>query len=92
MVYTRENCVGCHQGQAVHGEAEPVDDQTCHACHLTADGQNKLLGIMHPQAQMESQPGVFAAAVTYQVVLITMVLGGFRWLMRRFLNVFKGKE
>ena len=92
QVYTRENCVGCHQGRAAHGETEPIDGQNCYTCHLDEDGHNKLWGVMHPEAQVETQPGVFTAAVTYQVVLFTMVFGGFRWLVRRFSKVDKGKE
>jgi hypothetical protein len=92
LVYTRENCLGCHQGRAAHGETEPVYNQNCYTCHLDDDGRNKLWGVMHPEAQMERQPGVFTAAVTYQVVLIAMVFGGFRWLIRRFSKNTKGKE
>ena len=90
--YTRENCLGCHQGRAAHGETDPVDDQNCYTCHLDDDGHNKLWGVMHPDAHLENQPGVFTASVTYQLVLITMLFGGFRWLMRRFSSVSKGKE
>ena len=90
--YTRENCLGCHQGRAAHGETEPVDDQNCFTCHLDDDGQNKLWGVIHPQAQMAHQPGVFAAAVTYQLVLIAIVFSGLRWLIRRFSTNTKGKE
>ena len=92
QVYTRENCLGCHQGRAAHGETDPVDDQNCHTCHLDDEGQSKLWGVMHPEAQIKNQPRVFAAAVTYQLVLIIMVFCGFRWLMRCFTKVSKRKE
>jgi hypothetical protein len=84
QIYTGENCLGCHQGQAAHGETAPINDQNCHTCHFDDDGQNKLWGVIHPDAQLETQPGVFAAAVTYQLVLATMVFGGFCWLIRHF--------
>ena len=83
-IYVSENCLGCHQGQAAHGETEPINDQNCYTCHLDGDGQNKLWGVIHPGAQLETQPGVFAAAVTYQLILVIMVFCGFRWLVRHF--------
>ncbi len=84
QVYTRKNCLGCHQGKAAHGETDPVNDQNCHACHLDDDGKNKLWGAMHPDATLDTQPGVFTAAFTYQLALVIMVFGGFRWLVRYF--------
>jgi len=92
QIYIKGNCLGCHQGQAAHGETEPINDQNCHACHLEDDGQNKLCGIIHSDAQIKTQPGVFAAAVTYQLALVIMVFGGFRWLVRCFSKVSRGKE
>lgn len=92
LVYTRENCLGCHQGRAVHGETEPVDGQNCYTCHLDGDGRNKLWGVMHPEVQPQKQPGVFAAIVTYQFVLVMMIFGGFFWLVHFFSNVSKRKE
>jgi hypothetical protein len=84
LVYTRENCLGCHQGKAAHGEEAFLNDQNCHICHLDDDGRNQLLGVMHPDATLNTQPGVFAAAFTYQLALAVMVWGGFRWLVRYF--------
>lgn len=92
QVYTQKNCLGCHQGSAAHGEAEPVNDQNCATCHLNGDGQNQLWGVMHPEATLARQPGVFVAAVTYQLALAILVLGGFRWLVRFFSKVSKRKE
>ncbi|MEN8245292.1 MAG: hypothetical protein ABFS43_10370 [Thermodesulfobacteriota bacterium] len=92
QVYERENCLGCHQGRAAHGETEPVDDQNCHTCHLDDDGQNKLWGVVHPEARLASQPGVFAAACTYQLVLVILVFSGIRWLVRHFSRVSKRKD
>ena len=92
QIYTRRNCLGCHQGKAAHGEPDPISEQNCHSCHLKEDGKNKLLGVMHPDANPETQPGVFVAAVTYQVALVIMVFGGFGWLVRRFAKVAKRKE
>jgi len=92
QVYSRKNCMGCHQGTAAHGEPDPINELNCHVCHLTGEGKNKLWGVMHPDAQMETQPGVFAASVTYQLILVILVLGGFRRLVRYFSKPAKGKD
>lgn len=82
--YSRTNCLGCHQGQAAHGSKEPINDQTCFTCHLTPDGQNKLLGYIHSKADARHQPGVMAAATIYQVVMGVLVLGGFAFFIGKF--------
>lgn len=84
FVYTRQNCLGCHQGKAAHGETAPVNDQNCHVCHLGDDGKHKLLGVIHPDAKLATQPGVFTAAFAYQLALFIMVISGFRRLVRYF--------
>jgi hypothetical protein len=81
--YDRTNCLGCHQGMGAHGEQEPINDQTCFTCHLTPDGQNKLLGYIHSKADARRQPGVMAAATIYQVVMGVLVLGGFAFFIRK---------
>ena len=68
---------------AAHGEQEPINDQTCFTCHLTPDGQNKLLGYIHSKADARRQPGVMAAATIYQVVMGVLVLGGFAFFIRK---------
>ena len=83
QVYDRTNCLGCHQGQAAHGESEPISDQTCFTCHVSLDGQNKLLGYIHSKADARRQPGVLAAATIYQVVMGVFVLGGFAFFIRK---------
>jgi len=45
--YNMGMCVGCHQGQAAHGETEPVSDQNCHRCHGPLAKHAMLLGYMH---------------------------------------------
>ncbi|MCG6911688.1 MAG: hypothetical protein LJE94_16420 [Deltaproteobacteria bacterium] len=92
QVYDMDNCLGCHQGRAAHGETDPLNDQKCHTCHLDKDGKNKLWGVMHPEVRWDKQPGVTVAAVGYQLSLLVLVIGGFRWLVRRFSRVSKRKE
>ena len=83
QVYDRANCLGCHQGQAAHGESDPISDQTCFKCHVSLDGQNKLLGYIHSKADARRQPGVMAAASIYQVFLGVLILGGFAFFIRK---------
>jgi nitrate/TMAO reductase-like tetraheme cytochrome c subunit len=83
QVYDRTNCLGCHQGMGAHGEQETIDDQTCFTCHVSLDGQNKLLGYIHSKADARGQPGVMAAASIYQVFLGILLLGGFAFFIRK---------
>jgi hypothetical protein len=90
--YERTNCLGCHQGQAAHGEDEPLDEQDCHKCHRQEDGRGELLGYIHARADFRKQPAVFAAAVAYQFALGALVVGGLRFLYRRFSRKSNGRK
>jgi hypothetical protein len=81
--YSDINCIGCHQGNAAHGETRPMDDQDCYRCHITPQGDSLLYGYFHPQADAEKQPTVFAAAMIYQFCLAFLVWRGVRFLIRK---------
>jgi hypothetical protein len=82
--YSLDNCVGCHQGRGVHGQAELVNDQDCYKCHLSLEGKSLLYGYIHPKADDAKQPGIFIAASAYQVSLVLLVWGGLVFVIRKF--------
>lgn len=83
--YDRGNCVGCHQGRAVHGEEGQIDKQQCNKCHLTSkDAAGAMLGYIHPVANSAKQPAIFASAVIYQLFAVSLLVGGVRFYIRRF--------
>ena len=78
--YNKENCLGCHQGAAAHGESSPIDEQNCYKCHLSPDKAGAMWGYMHPKPDVKTQPTVFAAASIYQVFFalgLIVLLGKF---------------
>lgn len=81
--YERTNCIGCHQGMAVHGEEEPVDDQVCHTCHIPGGGRSGLWGTIHPKADIKTQPGTFIAAVISPALIIALLGGAMGVWLRR---------
>ena len=83
LSHSRSNCTGCHQGKAAHGQTGPIGPDPCQRCHMTDAGTNRLMGAVHPSADADAQPGVFAAAVAYQAALAALTLGGFCWFIRR---------
>jgi hypothetical protein len=88
--YSIENCLGCHQGQAVHGEKELINEATCQRCHLDAQGKNPMLGFMHPKAGPTRQAGVFAVAIVYQFVMLFFVVGAIFMFIRKFTGTKRG--
>ena len=68
--YEKENCLGCHQGAGAHGGPEPINDQNCHQCHLEPQADGAMWGYIHPAADRDKQPAVFAAASVYQVFVV----------------------
>ncbi|MEN6440347.1 MAG: hypothetical protein ABFD97_17370 [Syntrophobacter sp.] len=83
--YDRGNCVGCHQGRAAHGEEGQVDKQQCYKCHFSLkDARSPLMGYIHPVADSARQPAIFASAVIYQLFVVSLLVGGVRFYIRRF--------
>lgn len=80
--YEKDNCLGCHQGAAAHGEPEPIDAQDCYKCHRDAQADGAMWGVMHPTADSSAQPAIFAAASIYQVFVII----GLVFVLRTLLN------
>ncbi|MCP4750415.1 MAG: hypothetical protein GY866_05955 [Proteobacteria bacterium] len=82
--YGSDDCLGCHQGRAAHGETEILVQAKCSGCHTTPDGKNALWGTMHPKADPDTQPGVYAVAIMYQMGIVLLLWGGFRRIVGRF--------
>jgi hypothetical protein len=83
QAYERTQCLGCHQGAGAHGESDPLNDQTCYRCH-PADGEGGgLWGKMHPVADRDSEPLIFAAAGLYQVAVVGGLLALFFQIIKR---------
>jgi hypothetical protein len=85
-VYARDNCIGCHQGLAAHGEKGVIDGQNCYRCHQS------MMGYMHPKADREKSPSLFAAAIIYQMLLAVLLPGGCAFYLNRFSGIKKGKR
>lgn len=88
--YMRDNCIGCHRGLAVHGDEEAYDDQGCYRCH-NPRGETHLWGNIHPKASLKEQPGVFAAAIVYQLALVFLLLSGLRFVIGKIARIGKGR-
>jgi hypothetical protein len=81
--YESGNCLGCHQEKAAHGEGKPINDQQCYTCHFDSQGQDALWGNIHVKATKE-HPSIFAAATLYQLFVVALLWGGFRYYTRKF--------
>ncbi len=81
--YGKYDCIGCHQGQAVHGQSGKINDDTCQKCHMDSDGKNALMGVMHPRAHAVEQSAVFTSAMIYQIFVVVLILGGMRFYIRK---------
>jgi hypothetical protein len=81
--YDKDNCLGCHQGMAAHGEEEPINDQGCYKCHLYQKGQSRLWGYFHTRADINKRPAIFMSAIIYLLFLGFLLWGGFRFYIRK---------
>ena len=82
--YSKSNCLECHQGKATHGGEELIREATCYLCHFDVEGQKAIMGFIHPRADLDRQPGVFAVAIIYQIFIILLIVGGIVFFIRKF--------
>jgi hypothetical protein len=85
--YDKNNCIGCHQGKAVHGENTLINQEECYKCH-SAMANRQVMGYIHANANLKRQPVVFAAGLIY--VLFFLFL--FWWGARRHLHRVREKR
>ena len=60
-VVGKNMCVACHQGEAAHGESEPINDQRCGTCHRPLGRYSSKLGYIHMGAAWNHNPLNFVA-------------------------------
>jgi len=82
--YAVDNCLGCHEGKAAHGEEKPVDSQDCYKCHLFPNGQSRLAGYIHLDAHPDKHPGMFTIAILYLFLILVFLFGGFVFYTQKF--------
>lgn len=88
MRVDRGMCVGCHQGQAAHGEDGIINDQNCYKCHSSADSRGGVLGYIHSYADRQDRPVNVVAGCLSLIALIGVIF----ILVRGFSGFFsKGK-
>lgn len=92
QAYEKRNCIGCHQGEAAHGGQEPINDQGCYECHLSKNGNSALWGYIHPKADLNEQPVIFAAAALYQISMVALMYGLLKFLFGKFYRRTKRRE
>ena len=92
VAFQDTNCLGCHQGQAAHGEGQPINNQSCYKCHQPVQGKSPLWGSMHPQADWDRQPALFAAAVADQAGLGLLGAGVLLVIARRFIQKIRRRR
>jgi hypothetical protein len=90
--YNRYNCIGCHQGRAVHGEKGPLTGQNCYICHMPLTDQGRVMGYIHPRADLKNQPAVFAASTLYPVFAVFLLGYVLRFIILRVLKKPSGQR
>jgi hypothetical protein len=74
MAADRTMCIGCHQGQAAHGEKVPVTNQNCYKCHSPLDEKSVLFGYIH-YADWRNRPvGITALCISLAGIVGAILL------------------
>ncbi len=79
-----KDCLGCHQGQAAHGEKMPLNKKGCRKCHFPDEGQAGLMGDIHPKSDNKKDTLYIIAGAVYGVAVALLLIGGCCFYTRRF--------
>ncbi|MBT3257323.1 MAG: hypothetical protein HN366_12835 [Deltaproteobacteria bacterium] len=82
--YDEEDCLGCHQGKAAHGEETPLNKRDCRKCHFSTDDRIGVVGNIHPKSKGKKDTIDIIAGAVYGVVAALLLMGGCRFYTRRF--------
>lgn len=80
--YSRQDCLGCHQGRAVHGESGPINAADCFRCHMAEDGSHALMGVVHPRAG--GQWPIVWGGLVYLAAGMALLVGGIGFFVQKF--------
>lgn len=90
--YDPGDCLGCHQGQAAHGEKSLLNDRKCHECHRPLHGQSPLLGSFHPLEKDNRRLSLWVVKTVYGIAVFLVAFGGIWFYIRRFSGKQNGGE
>lgn len=82
--FNKDNCLGCHQGRAAHGEGILLNDNDCYKCHVSLEGKPLLLGYIHPKEDTDTYPTIFAVNSVYLLLILAFFFGGFAFFVQKF--------
>ena len=68
--FEETNCVGCHQGMAIHGNPEKVSDE-CFKCHMK-DNKHAMMGKFH--AAGNSGSSITGLSIITQILLLAVII------------------
>lgn len=81
--YDEEDCLGCHQGQAAHGEKTVLNDRSCSKCHFPSHGRAPLMGAIHPSSGAGTNPWMVFPRGIYGLAAVLLLIGGFGFFIRK---------
>lgn len=93
--YSGEDCLACHRSRVAHhtDDSDPEGSPRCRSCHgPDAQGQSLLAGYFHPRANVQQQPGTYAAAIINMVFLWLMFVGGMVYFGRLIVCRRNGRQ
>ena len=90
--YDKSHCLGCHQGNAAHGEGGIVHDDDCYLCHRSDGKSSKLLGRFHKKMEIKDQPGFFLAGLLNELIILAMLFCGLLFVVQWIVLKRNGSE
>ena len=83
------NCIGCHQGMAVHGTRDKISDEDCFKCHVK-DNKNAMIGKFH--SADNSLSSITGFSIITQILILMILIFAVRFFIKPPGKSGKGKE
>ncbi|MBN1905359.1 MAG: hypothetical protein JW927_09700 [Deltaproteobacteria bacterium] len=77
--FNETNCIGCHQGMAIHGTAEKISADDCAKCHMK-DNKNAMMGRFHAAAN--SGLSINGLSIITQILLLGVLILVIRFIVK----------
>ncbi len=87
--FDETNCIGCHQGMAVHGTPDKISDDECFKCHMK-DNKNAMIGKFH--AADNSLSSITGFSIITQILILMILIFAVRFFIKPLRKSGKGKE
>jgi hypothetical protein len=87
--FSKEMCLGCHQGRGAHGKGRVLTHDDCYKCHISLAGDPLLIGYIHSRENINKSFAIDTVKIVYLLFTLLLFFGGFIFYSKKFSQITK---